>query len=326
MNTTGMDMAARMDAEHRAAFEAVPARALDESDVPGTVAAIRAAGLARQQAAAAPLPASVVIEDREVPGHGGEPPVRVRLYRRLGLAAGAPGFLWIHGGGMIGGTVESTDAYCARIAEEAGAVVASVDYRLAPEHPYPAPLEDCYSALHWFASAAADLGVERSRIAIGGASAGAGLAAGLALLARDRGQITVGYQHLVYPMLDDRNITASSHAVLDTRVWCRASNIVGWSAYLGGRAGEPGVEAYAAPARATDLTGLPPAYICVGSLDLFLDEDIAYARALLEAGVPAELHVYPGAFHGSVNTVPHSPLSRRWRDDEVASIRRALGT
>ncbi|MDA1004550.1 MAG: alpha/beta hydrolase fold domain-containing protein, partial [Chloroflexi bacterium] len=148
---------------------------------------------------------------------------------------------------------------------------------------------------------------------------------GLALLARDRGEVAVCYQHLVYPMLDDRSETRSSHAIVDTRVWCRDTNTVGWNAYLGGRAGEPGVEPYAAPARATDLAGLPPAYICVGTLDLFVDEDITYAQRLLAAGVPAELHVYPGAYHGSANTVPDSAISRRWRADEMAALARALG-
>ena len=225
---------------------------------------------------------------------------------------------------MVGGTVASTDGYCAWIADELGVLVASVDYRLAPEHPYPAPIEDCHAGLRWLVASATELGIDLARVAIGGGSAGAGLAAGLALLVRDQGEITVRYQHLVYPMIDDRNQTASSHAILDSRVWNRTCNHVGWNAYLGGRAGTDGVEAYAAPARATDLAGLPPTYICVGTLDLFLDEDIEYARRLLAAGVPTELHVYPGAFHGSPGTVPNAVLSRRWRADELDSIRRAL--
>src|SRR5690606_6358671 len=192
-------------------------------------------------------------------------------------------FYWIHGGGMVGGTVDASDAYCAWIAEELGVLVASVEYRLAPEHPYPAPLEDCHAGLRWLDQEAEALGIDRTRVGIGGGSAGAGLAAGLALLARDRAAIALCYQHLVYPMIDDRNETASSHAILDSRVWNRTCNHVGWNAYLGGRAGAPDIEAYAAPARATDLSGLPPTYICVGSLDLFLDEDISYARALLAA-------------------------------------------
>lgn len=323
--TGGIDIVRHLDDEHRPVFEAIPVRDLNPDDIAGTVDAIRRAGAAaRAIAALVPLPATVTVEDRHVPGPTGAPDVRVRLYRTASLPASAPALLWIHGGGMIAGTVEATDAYCSRIADELGVFVASVDYRLAPEHPYPAPLEDCYAALRWFASSAADLGIDPARLAIGGASAGAGLAAGLALLARDRGEIAICYQHLVYPMVDDTNTTPSSHAILDARVWCRATNLVGWSAYLAGRAGGEDVEPYAAPARATDLSGLPPAYICVGTLDMFMDEDIAYARALLEAGVPVELHVYPGAFHGSVNSVPNAALSRRWKQDELDSIRRAL--
>lgn len=325
--TSGLDIARFLDAEHLRVWETIPPRDLDEHDLEGTVASIRAAGAARRAAAVPVLPASVAIEDRIAPGYDGQPDVPVRLYRPGHLRPPAPGFYWIHGGGMIGGTVDQSDAYCAWIADELGVLVASVDYRLAPEHPYPVPLDDCHTGLRWFVERADELGLDRARIALGGGSAGAGLAAGLALLLRDRGEVEVCYQHLVYPMLDDRNDTASAHAVLDSRVWNRTCNAVGWNAYLDGRAGAPDVEAYAAPARAVErgeLLGLPPAYICVGTLDLFLDEDIAYARALLDAGVPTELHVYPGAFHGSTGTVPESALTRRWRADELASLRRAL--
>lgn len=325
MTTGGLDIAKYLDEEHLKVFNTIPARDLDPTDIAGTVASIRKAGAARLAAAPAPVfPAGMTVEDRRVPGPEGAPEVRVRLYRPSSVTSPRPAFFWIHGGGMISGAVEGSDAYCAWIAEAVGALVASVEYRLAPEHPFPAPLEDCYAGLAWLTANADALGIDRARIAIGGGSAGAGLAAGLALLARDRGAIPICYQHLVYPMVDDRNETASSHAILDTRVWSRHANTVGWNAYLDGRAGSEGVEAYAAPARATDLTGLPPAYICVGTLDLFLDEDIAYARALLEAGVPTELHVYPGAFHGSTATVPGAALSKRWRADELAAISRAL--
>lgn len=322
--TAGLDIAAHLDAEHLAVFETIRPRELDPEDIEGTVAAIRAAGAARRAASVAPLPESVTVEDRVAPGQDGQPDVPVRLYRPRNARTPMPAFYWIHGGGMVGGAVDASDAYCAWIAEELGVLVGSVEYRLAPEHPYPAPLDDCHAGLRWFVEHADELGIDRGRVALGGASAGAGLAAGLALRVRDEGEIALCYQHLVYPMLDDRNDTLSSHAILDGRVWNRAANLVGWSAYLAGRAGSPNVEAYAAPARATDLAGLPPAYVCVGTLDLFLDEDITYARRLLDAGVPTELHVYPGAFHGSTGTVPNAALSRRWREDELASIRRAL--
>ncbi|MQC18472.1 MAG: alpha/beta hydrolase [Chloroflexi bacterium] len=322
--TTEITIEDHLDAEHLAVFERIPPRRLDPDDIPGTVAAIRAAGAARQAAATITLPPGVTIEDHAAPGLDGAPDVPVRLYRPRSAATPTPAFYWIHGGGMVGGTVASTDGYCAWIADELGMLVASVDYRLAPEDPYPAPIEDCHAGLRWLIASAPELGIDLARVAIGGGSAGAGLAAGLALLVRDRGEIALCYQHLVYPMIDDRNETASSHAILDSRVWNRACNHVGWNAYLGGRAGTDSVEAYAAAARATDLAGLPPTYICVGTLDLFLDEDITYARHLLAAGVPTELHVYPGAFHGSPGTVPNAALSRRWRADELDSIRRAL--
>jgi len=324
---TEINIAEHLDAEHRPVFERIPQRDLDPNDIEGTVASIRKAGAARLANAQVVLPATVIIEDHVAPGRDGQPDVPVRLYRPQGAATPTAAFYWIHGGGMVGGAVEASDAYCAWIAEALGVLVASVEYRLAPEHPYPAPLDDCHTGLSWLIEQSEEFGIDTSRVALGGGSAGAGLAAGLALRLRDEGGVggvSLCYQHLVYPMLDDRNETASSHAILDSRVWNRACNHVGWNAYLAGRAGGADVEAYAAPARATDLTGLPPTYICVGTLDLFLDEDIAYGRALLAAGVATELHVYPGAFHGSTGTVPNAALSRRWREDELASIRRAL--
>jgi len=328
MPSQPIDLERHLDPDHLAALRQVPARDIDPTDVPGTVAAIRAAGAARAQAVQVTLPATVTIEDHQAPGPEregeGAPEVTVRLYRPDAVTHPSPAFYWIHGGGMIAGNIDGSDAYCANIADKLGILVASVEYRLAPEHPYPAPLEDCYAGLRWLASNAEALGIDPDRIAIGGGSAGAGLAAGLALLARDRGGPGIVYQHLIYPMLDDSNTTRSSHAILDSRVWNRDANRVGWNAYLGGRAGAEGVEPYAAPARATELTGLPPAYIAVGTLDLFVDEDIAYAQALLVADVPTELHIYPGAYHGSVNTVPAAALSQRWRTEELESLRRHL--
>jgi len=222
-----INIADHLDAEHLAVFERIPPRVLDADDIPGTVAAIRAAGAARQAAAKVALPASVTIEDHVAPSANGGPDVPVRLYRSEAATTPTPAFYWIHGGGMVGGTVASTDSYCAWIADELGILVASVDYRLAPEHPYPAPLDDCEAGLRWLDHEAEALGIDRTRVGLGGGSAGAGLAAGLALLARDRGEIALAYQHLVYPMLDDRNETASSHAILDSRVWNRTCNHVG---------------------------------------------------------------------------------------------------
>ncbi len=313
-----IDLNAHVDAEHLAVLNAIPVGTMSLHDIPAARLALDAllASLPKP-----PPPAGVTIEDIEGPGVNGGPAVRVRVYRPANQSGSIPALFWIHGGGMVLGSVERDDPRCASIASSLGIVVVSVDYRLAPEHPYPAPMDDCYAGLTWLAKSAAELSVDPERIAIGGASAGAGLAAGLALLARDRGGPAICFQQLVYPMIDDRNSTASSFAIADTRVWNRESNLIGWSSYLG-ELTEPPI--YAAPARAVDLAGLPPAYISVGSLDMFLDEDVDYARRLLAAGVAAELHVYPGAFHGSNGIVPNSALSRRWIADERDALRRAL--
>ena len=325
MTTTSIDIESHLDGEHLKAFSSLPVRVLDPTDVPGAVSTLRGSAAARRaQLPAVPMPDGVATEDHQVPGPHGAPEVMVRLYRPAALPDNAPALYWIHGGGMVLGSVENSDAYCGRLAERLNTVIASVEYRLAPEHPYPAPLDDCYAGLSWLSGAADEIGVDATRIAIGGGSAGGGLAAGLALLARDRGEVEVCFQFLVYPMLDDRNATRSSHAITDSRVWNRDTNHVGWNAYLSGQAGSDRIDAYAAPARSDNLSGLPPAYICVGTMDLFVDEDIAYAQALLAADVPVELHVYPGAFHGSPNSIPNAALSVRWSADEQAALDRAL--
>jgi acetyl esterase/lipase len=197
--------------------------------------------------------------------------------------------------------------------------------RRAPEHPFPAPMDDCYAGLAWTYRQAAELGVDPERIAIGGASSGGGSAAGLALLARDLGEVPVCFQLLIYPMLDDRNVTPASVTLTDPRVWNRASNLIGWRAYVGDAAGTDRVSPYAAPARATNLAGLPPAYLAVGDLDLFIDEDIEYAQRLQQAGVPTELHVYPGGSHAFESYAPATALARRFVRDRDEALRRALG-
>lgn len=316
-----------VDPGYRDAYRAIVPAEFDASDLPGVVRLLRSRSAARQAAVArAPRPAGLATEDLEVPGPEGAPAVPVRVYRgtRTPLS-GAAALLWIHGGGMVMGDLAQADGYCIDVADALGVVVVSVDYRVAPEHPFPAPLEDCYAALRWLAASAGTLGVDAERIAIGGSSAGAGLAAGLALLARDRGEVAVCHQHLIYPMLDDRNITASSHAIVDPRVWNRTSNLAGWDAYLAGRAGSDEVSPYAAPARATTLEGLPPAYICVGTLDLFMDEDIEYARRLVAAGVRTEFHLYPGVFHAAPTYIPQAAISRQWADDQREALARGLG-
>jgi acetyl esterase/lipase len=217
-------------------------------------------------------------------------------------------------------SADNDDADCAARASAHNCLVASVDYRLAPETPAPGLVNDCYAGLKWLAANARDLGIDAGRIMIGGASAGGGLAAGTALMARDSGGPHLTAQLLVFPMLDHRNETPSSHAILDLRVWNRSANLAAWKAYLGGRA----PSAYSSPSIADDLSGLPPAYINVGTFDMFLDEDIAYATALNRAGVGCELHVYPGAFHGSAGFVVDHPTSVRWRANVEGFIDRAL--
>lgn len=285
-----MDVASLIDPEIAAVLAAMPPRTALSAE---TLDASRAMMLAL--AAAYERSASVVRTDHEAISADGHV-VPLRVHRPAGNTDELPAVVWMHGGGLVSGTHLIDDGRFDRWCSRFGVVGVAVDYGLAPERPYPGPLEDCYAALAWVHRHAAELGVLPGRVGIGGASAGGNLAAGLALLARDRGEWPVAFQALVYPMLDDRMITASSG--WDVPIWPPASNHFGWSAYLSGRRGAAEVPIYAAPARATDLAGLPPAFVCVGALDGFLDEDVDYATRLARAGVPVELHVYPGAPHG----------------------------
>jgi acetyl esterase/lipase len=249
--------------------------------------------------------------------------VRVRIYSPPDPGPPRPCVYWIHGGGYITGSALTVDPRLNVWVEALDCLVVAVEYRLAPEHPYPTPLEDCFTGLSWTAAHAEELGIDPARVVAAGSSAGAGLAAAVALLARDRGGPPLAHQVLIYPMLDDRQVTRSSQ-LNGTAVWGRPANALGWRAYLGPQAGRADVSAYAAPARAVDLAGLPPAFVAVGSADLFRDESIAYASRLLEAGVPAELHVYPGAPHGFEVIVPSAEVSRRCGADITGALRRAL--
>ncbi|MEE2035428.1 alpha/beta hydrolase [Rhodococcus chondri] len=239
-----------------------------------------------------------------------EPGVAVRYFRPSTVADGEPGpaLLWIHGGGYVFGRAAQDDELCRRFAERLGITVASVEYRLAPEHPYPTPLEDCYRAYQRLLHRPE---VDATRVAIGGASAGAGLAAALAFLARDRDTTVPVFQLLAYPMLDDRTATGPEHM----RMWDGVANRFGWSSYLGDA--DPDV---AVPARRTDLQGLPPAWIAVGSNDLFFDENKQYADGLGDAGIACEFHVVPGAFHGFDSVVPRSGVARAFFDTQCAAL------
>ncbi len=254
-------------------------------------------------------------------GHG----LRLAVYRPTHAEGSLPGFFHIHSGGMISGSIDFEVAAMAALAAETESVVVSVDYRLAPEHPHPIPVEDCYAGLGWTAAHADELGIDASRLVIGGESAGGGLAAGTALMARDRGGPPICFQYLVYPMLDDRNDSSSAREFgFDWPVWPREMNAVGWAALLGQAAGGPDVSPYAAPARATNLKGLPPAYVDCGDLKVFRDECIDYARRLEDAGVVVELHVWPGVFHAWEGAAPDADVTRRATAVRFAALRRAL--
>jgi acetyl esterase len=265
------------------------------------------------------------IEDRFVPGHEGDPEVPVRVYRpKEARTPPVPGILMIHGGGFVVGSVTTEHNGAAMMAINTGAVVVSVDYRLAPEHPYPAGLHDSYAALCFLHDEAAALGVDTTRLAVVGASAGGGLSAATALLARDRGGPPLCFQMLHIPELDDRLETPSMRTFVESPVWNRPLAIISWQAYLGELSGAADVPMYAAPARAADLSGLPPAYVSTAENDPLRDEGIVYAMRLLQAGVSTELHQFPGTFHGSA-MVTTAEVSKRAGREATAVLRRALG-
>lgn len=273
-------------------------------------------------AAAAPPPRSdVAVEGRTVPGAPGDPDVAIRVYRPLDASPASPAICFIHGGGMVIGDLDSEDAEAQRLCAELGAVVVSIGYRLAPEHPYPAQVDDCYAGLCWIAANSDELGIDPARILVYGGSAGGGLAIALALLSRDRIGPAVSFVMAPYPMLDDTNSTPSSHEITDVGFWDRSANLEAWQWYLGGGAADE----YAAPARATDLTGLPPMFLDVGTVDLFRDEVITFAQRLMQAQVPCELQVHPGSFHASESVAPDAALSHRIQAARMAALRRALG-
>jgi triacylglycerol lipase len=284
-----------VDPELRPALDLLPPIELTRD----TLAATRTA--LAQMVAAAPTRDDLPVrrEELAVPGPAGAPAVRVLLYTPAGVTGARSALLYIHGGGYVLGAPEMDDLASRVLAADLGCIVCSVDYRLAPEHPHPAPVEDCYAALRWLHVQAATMGVDPARIGIMGESAGGGLAAALALLARDRGGPAIAFQHLIYPMLDDRTcVDNAPHPCAGEFVWTPAHNRFGWTSLLGEAPGGPGVSPHAAAARATNLGGLPPAFIAVGALDLFVEENLDYARRLMRAGVPVELHVYAGAYHG----------------------------
>lgn len=269
-------------------------------------------------------PDDIAIEEITVLGTPDGPPVGLRVYRPRTLVEPAPALFWIHGGGFVLGRPEQDEPRSMAIAGELGITVVALRYRLAPQHPYPAPLDDAYAGLRWLFAQGDHRGVDPQRIAIGGASAGGGLAAGLVLMAHDRGEVQPAFQALTYPMLDDRTVLRRDLDAMPVRMWTPNNNRYGWSSYLGGPPGGLGVPDYAAPARRADLSGLPPAWIGVGDLDLFHDEDVRYAERLQASGVPCRLHVAPGAFHGFDAVFAKASVTQDFFAAQVAALRSAL--
>ncbi|MVO90554.1 alpha/beta hydrolase fold domain-containing protein [Streptomyces sp. p1417] len=302
----------------------------DEGAAPSTdtIAAIR------DSASMFPMPSvadvigtrEIDAEDRTVPGPDGAPDLVVTVLRPRHLKAPAPGLYNIHGGGMISGHRHQDTPRLVDLVEELGVVAVNVEYRLAPEHPHPAPVEDCYAGLRWMARHAGELGVDPHRIVVMGGSAGGGLSAGVALMARDREGPSLAGQLLLCPMLDDGNTTVSSHQYDGRGTWQREMNVLAWQALLGERAGDPAAEVsvYAAPTRAGDLTDLPPAFIEAGSAELFRDEDVAYASRIWATGGQAELHIWQGAFHGFDIFAPDHEVTRAALAARLSWLRRVL--
>ncbi|KGR75172.1 alpha/beta hydrolase [Ureibacillus sinduriensis] len=284
-----------------------------------------AARAAAAQAPLAPQDPNIAINDKIIEGPDGND-LRLRIYEPVSKSEELAGLLWIHGGGYVLGSPEENDALCQQFVNEAGCVVVSVDYRLVPEHPYPAPLEDCYAALKWFADNAKDFGVDANRIGVAGLSAGGGLTAGLSLLARDRKGPEICFQMPLYPMIDDRNNTPSSFEIRGNYIWNHDLNEKGWSFYLNGENGKDDVPIYAAPARATveELQNLPFTYTCVGQLDAFRDETLTYVTKLAQAGVDVEFHLYPGGYHAYEIVNPEAEISKRTNQEYVNAVKYAL--
>jgi acetyl esterase/lipase len=306
----------RLDPELRVVVEQIPA--LDLTDIEGARASL--AELYAQINTGESNP-RVSSSDHTAPGRDGNPDVRVRVFRPVGVPGPLPCLYWTQGGGYVLTAPDMDDQFCEEIADRHECVVVSVDWRRAPEHPFPAPAEDCYAGLAWTVANAAEMEIDPGRVVIGGHSSGGGSTAGLALLVRDRGEFTVTHQLLIYPMLDDTNSTPSSYLVTDPEVWNRTSNEIGWRGYLGKTYGTDDVSPYAAPTRMADLSGLAPATVLTGELDLFVDEDVEYAQRLMQAGVPTELHVYRGAHHGFDRMVPQAAVSQRFIADRDAALR-----
>lgn len=314
----GPDPFALVDPELMAAARALPPFSVNSATLP----LMRA--MPGRPLAPAPAPQP---QFRSIPGPSGAPDVRIMLIDGTGGTANSPAYLHMHGGGFVGGRVDQHPAAYQALAVACECLIVSVDYRLAPETRFPGALEDNYTALRWLNAHAAELGIDPRRIAIGGESAGGGHAAMLAIAARDRGEFPIAFQMLIYPMLDDRTgSTVVPPPHVGRILWNAESNRFGWGALLGQAAGLATVPPGSVPARVADLSGLPPAFVAVGGLDLFVAEDIAYASRLNESGVPVELLVVPGAYHGFDGLVPNARISRQFRATIVDALKRGMAS
>ncbi|VBB08621.1 alpha/beta hydrolase fold-3 [Lucifera butyrica] len=271
-----------------------------------------------------PTDDAVLVREETISGYEGIPDLKVRTFQPKTRSGNLPAVLWIHGGGYILGSAEAAEGLILRIVKEGNCVVVAPNYRLAPENTFPAAIDDCYATLKWMAdNSKNNLMINTERIAVAGTSAGGGLTAAVALKARDEKGPSICFEMPLYPMLDDRNVTASSYQVTDGRVWNREDNVKAWGMYLGNGNGKK-VSPYAAPARATDLSGLPPTFIMIGELDVFRDEVIDYANRLMQAGVPTELHIYPGCFHGFEIFIPQAEISKKAKSEYIGALTKAI--
>ena len=266
----------------------------------------------------------IVIENIFIPGQDDRARIRLRIYKPETISTPTPVLIWMHGGGYLIGRPEQDDTSCVQYVHELGITVVSVDYRLAPKHPFPAGLDDCYATLKWVAAYSQRLNIDPKRIAVGGNSAGSGLAAALAQLAHERNEISLAFQLLIYPMLDDRTVLRTDIDDSNNVTWTQKSNRFGWESYLGQTCGAENVPAYSVPARRADLSGLPPAWIGVGDLDIFHDEDVAYAQRLKECGIECELNVIPGAFHGFDVFDAQIPIVQDFRKSQISALKKYL--
>lgn len=270
------------------------------------------------------MPEVASIKNIKIDNKDGSAKVRLRLYQPANRMNVTPALIWMHGGGYIIGKPEMEDALCIQFVRELGISVISVDYRLAPKFPFPAGLDDCYSALMWAKQNSEVYGFDENRIAVGGTSAGGGLAAALAQLAYDRKEVALVFQCLTYPMLDDRTVLRTDIDDSNSPTWSQKNNRFGWESYLGEHYGADEILAYSVPARREDLSGLPPAWIGVGTLDVFYEEDTMYAQRLKEAGIDCDLNIVEGAFHGFDAFDQKLSIVQEFRKTQIAALRKHL--